>query len=313
MPTTFPTVAPFPVVPYLTSIAVNYRNRALIADEVLPRVPVGKQSFRYKKYSLADSFTVPVTRVGRTSAPNQIEFGSDELSAVTRDYALDNPIPNEDIENAAGTGYDPESRGIEVTTNLILLDREVRAAALVFNAAQYAAANKSTLTNAWDDKVNSTPIADITTALDSMIMRPNIMVVGQAVATALQTHPDLVKAFYGNLGDKGIVPTSFIAQLFGLDGFFVGQGFLNTAKKGQTPTMARVWGNFASLIYRDSLASADQGVSFGLTAQWGGRIAGRLVDQDLGMRGGVRLRVGESVTELITANDLGYLFSNAHS
>jgi len=265
------------------------------------------------KFNLADSFTVPDTKVGRTSKVTQAEFGATAATASTVDYALDNPIPQVDIENAVGTGYDPESRGTEVTTNLILLDREVRAANLVFNATNYATANKATLAHAWDDYSLSTPIADITSAMDSMVMRPNILVLAQNVATALRSNPEIVKAYYGNIGDSGIAPLDFLAQLFGLDAVYVGQGFLNTAKPGQTPTVQRVWGSMAALIYRDSLASADQGVSFGLTAQFGSRIAGRIIDQDLGMRGGVRLRIGESLKELITAPDLGYLFTNAHS
>jgi hypothetical protein len=304
---------PIPVIPYLTSISINYRNSRLIADDVLPRVPVGKQDFRYLTYKLADSFTIPDTKVGRTSKPNQVEFGATAATASTEDYALDNPIPQADVDNAAGTGFDPEARGTEVTTNLIALDREVRTANLVFAAANYAAANKITLTHAWDDYVNSTPIADITTAMDSMVMRPNIMTVGNAVMTSLRSHPEIIKAYFGNLGDSGIVPGQFIAQIFGLDAIYVGQGWLNTAKQGQTPTVVRVWGNFASLMYRDNLASADQGTSFGLTAQFGSRIAGRIIDQDMGMRGGVRIRVGESLKELLLAPDLGYLFTNAHS
>jgi hypothetical protein len=304
---------PIPVIPFLTSISVNYRNARLIADDVLPRVTVGKQDFRYLKYNLADNFTIPDTKVGRTSKVTQAEFGATALTASTVDYALDNPIPQVDIENAAGTGYDPESRGTEVTTNLILLDREVRAANLVFNAANYATANKVTLAHAWDDYALSTPIADITGARDGMLMRPNILVLARNVATSLRSNPQIVKAYYGNLADAGVAPLAFLAELFELDAVYVGEGWLNTAKPGQTPTLQRVWGNMAALIYRDSVASADQGVSFGLTAQFGSRIAGRIIDQELGMRGGVRIRVGESLKELITANDLGYLFSNAHS
>lgn len=302
---------PFPLIPYLTAISVSYRNRSLIADQVLPRVPVGKQSFRYAKYLLGDAFSVPDTKVGRMSAPTQFVLGSDKVDSSTKDYALDNPIPQEDIDNAAGTNVDPEGRATEITTNLILLDREVRAASLVFNAANYGSPNKQTLTNPWSDKTNGTPIADITAAMDSQIMRPNILVVGQPVATALQTHPDILKAFNGNLGDRGIAPMEFIATLFGLEAIYSGLGYVNSAKPGQTVSLARVWGKFAALIYRDSLAGADQGVSFGFTAQWGTRVAGRIADEDIGMRGGVRVRVGESVQEIITAPDLGYLFSNA--
>jgi hypothetical protein len=253
----------------------------------------------------------PIRKSGRVSKPAQVEFGQTAVDSSTLDYALDNPIPNADIENAAGTPYDPEARGTEVTTDLILLDREVRVASLVFNANNYASANKVTLTNAWSDKTLGDPIGDINTALNSMVMRPISSSSGNVVATALQTHPEILKAFYKNLGDAGIVPIDFVATLFGLEAIYVGAGFLNTAKPGQAAVVARVWDNHAALIYRDSLASATSGMSFGLTAQWGTRIAGRIVDQDMGMRGGVRIRVGESVRELITANDLGYLVSNA--
>jgi hypothetical protein len=302
---------PFPLLPYLTSIAVNYQNRLLIADQVLPRVPVGKQLFRYYKYNINDAFTIPDTKVGRTSAPAQIEFGATPVDSSTKDYALDNPIPQIDIDNAAGTPYDPEAHGTEVTTDLILLDREVRAASLVFNANNYAAPNKVTLTNPWSDKTNGDPIGDINTALNSMVMRPNIMVLGNSVATALQTHPEILKAFYKNLGDAGIVPIDFVATLFGLDAIYVGQGWLNTAKPGQLSAVSRVWGKFAALIVRNGLANTAGGLTFGFTAQWGTRIAGRINDPDMGMRGGTRLRVGESVSEIITAPDLGYFFTNA--
>ncbi len=49
--------AAFPIQPELTAIAIAYKNRSLIADQVLPRVPVGKQDFKYLKFNLADGFT----------------------------------------------------------------------------------------------------------------------------------------------------------------------------------------------------------------------------------------------------------------
>jgi hypothetical protein len=92
----------------------------------------------------------------------------------------------------------------------------------------------------------------------------------------------------------------------------VGQGFLNTAKKGQTPSLSRVWGKHAALIHRDGLAdSRGNRTTFGFTAQWGERIAGTIRDPNVGMRGGTVVRVGESVAEVIAAPDLGYLFENA--
>lgn len=302
---------PFPLIPYLTSISLAYENRKLIADQVLPRVSVATQLFRYFKYALGDAFTVPDTKVGRTSRPTQVEFGRTNVDSSCLDYALDGPVPNADKANAAAAGFDPEVRATELVTNLIQLDREIRVAGVVFNAANFATANKVTLTNPWTDRVNGDPIGDIQTAMDSMVMRPNILVLGRLVASALQRHPEIVEAFYGNAATSGIVPIDFIRTLFGLDGIYVGEAFFNTAKPGQVVTNSRAWGKFAALIYRDSLATADMGTTFGFTAQWGTRIAGRIDDPHMGMRGGVLVRVGESVREIITASDLGYLFSNA--
>ncbi|UUE75476.1 hypothetical protein [Pectobacterium aroidearum] len=83
--------APFPIDPHLTSIAIAYRNGSLIADSVLPRVPVGKSEFKWWEYDLADGFTLPNTSVGRTSQPNQVEFNATEETSSTSDYALDSP------------------------------------------------------------------------------------------------------------------------------------------------------------------------------------------------------------------------------
>ena len=91
----------------------------------------------------------------------------------------------------------------------------------------------------------------------------------------------------------------------------VGQGWLNTAKPGQAVSLQRVWGKHAALLVRDRLANARSGGAFGMTAQWGSRIAGQEADSKIGMRGGQRVRAGESVKELITASDFGYFIEDA--
>lgn len=304
--------APFPIQPDLTAIALEYRNRRMIADQVMPRVPVAKQDFKYLVHTLADGFTIPDTKVGRRAAPNQVEFSATEQTSSTVDYALDDSVPNEDIENAP-QNYNPVNKAAEYITALLELDREQRVASAVFNASNYAAANKSTLsgTTQWSDFTNSNPIGAIMTALDACVMRPNIMVLGRAVYTQLVQHPKIIKAWLGNAGDAGVANASALANLFELDAVLVGESFVNSAKKGQATSLARVWGKYCALLYRDSVATASRGTTFGFTAQFGTRIAGSFEDKDVGMRGGLRVRVGESVKEVVTATDLGYLFSAA--
>ncbi|MBY6243858.1 capsid protein, partial [Methylosinus sp. Sm6] len=71
---------PFVVNPVLTGIAIGYSNPdvALIADQVMPRVEVGGESFKWTEYPLAEAFTVPSTRVGRKGRVPEVEFSGTE-------------------------------------------------------------------------------------------------------------------------------------------------------------------------------------------------------------------------------------------
>ena len=314
--------APFVIVPSLCAVAVMYRQGKRIADDVLPRVPVDTESFRYIKYGLADSFNAPDTRVGRLSAPNQITWGSTELTDSVNDEGLDSPVPNKDIlawqkARESGQGMasqvDPLSLATEMVMETVENRREVRAANLVFNAASYGANNKVTLsgTGQWSDKVNSDPLVAIKGYFDSMIVRPNIGVLGRLVATQLSMHPKVVGAVYKNGTVGGSVPMRAIADQLELDELYVGDAYVNTAAPGQAATMSRVWGKHAAFLFRDKQANTRGKVTFGYTAQYGDRIAGTIENSGIGLRGGVMVRAGESVKEIVTANDLGYFVQNA--
>lgn len=307
--------APFPIRNDLTAIAIAYRNPKFIADSVLPRAPVSRQEFEYLLHTKADGYTIPPTLVGRKGRPGEVEFSATRATSQTLDYGLEVPIPQADIDNAP-PNYNPLAVNTELASELIALDRELRVANLIFTAGNYAGANTSTLsgTSQWSDRSNSDPLNAILTALDVPLIRPNIMVIGRAAWTQLRQHPKITAAAMpggGNASVAGYASREAVADLFELDEVIVGEGFYNTAKPGQTASYSRLWGKHCSLLYRNPQTMPTMGVTFGLTAQWGGRIAGSWEDKNIGLRGGQRLRVGESVKELITANDVGYLFVNA--
>lgn len=112
--------APFPIQPELTAIAMAYRNTDLVADRVLPLITVGKQEFKYLVYDKADRYAIPDTKVARKSRPNEVEFGSTEKTASTEDHALDDPVPQADIENAP-PNFDPLGNATEGIMDLIQL------------------------------------------------------------------------------------------------------------------------------------------------------------------------------------------------
>lgn len=305
---------PFPIDPRLTGIVIAYQNNELVADRVLPRVPVGSKTFRWLKFDRAERMTVPETLVGRKSLPNEVDFTAQEDAGMVYDRGLDDVIPNDDLAEAP-VGYDPKAEAVEGLTDLILLDREIRTAAKVMAATNYAASNKVSLA-AGDqfDNPASTPLKTITGWLDTLFIRPNVLLMPVPVWNALRSHPNIVSAISVSGTGNGMVSRQQLATLLEVDEIIVGQGWKNSAKPGANPSIVRVWGGDSMLaFYRNKQANPRRGVTFGYTAQWGGRVSGSIAEPKMGLRGSVRVRVGESVNEMLVATDLGFLFQDVLS
>lgn len=311
---------PFPIQSELTAISLAYSNRSLIADLVLPRTPVPSREFKWLQMGRDQMFTVPETTVGRKGQPNEVEFGGTEVAGFVKDYGLDDVVPNEDLQSAPA-GYDPLGTAVTGITELVALDREKRVADLVFGLNTYPAANRTTLsgTSQWSDYTNSDPYTAIMTALDGMLMRPNIAVIGRLAFSRLRVHPKITAALApsatGNTltvnGQGAPATAQAIADLLELDQIIIGEAFINTAKPGQTASLSRCWGKHMAFLHQNPIATIrGNAITFGFTAEWGNRVAGSMPEPKVGLRGAQRVRVGESVNELIVASDVGYFFQN---
>lgn len=302
--------APFSNDPIRTAIAIAYTNRSFVSDKVLPRVTVGAPEFKYTIYNKEDRFTLQETMVGRKGRVNEVEFGGSDATAMVADYGLEDPIPNADIALAAQSGYDVKGNSTEILTELLLLDRERRVATIVQDGNNHGSKETLAGTDQWSDPTSDV-ITQVSDALEVPMMRPNVLVISSPVKLALARHPQMLKAYHGNLGDTGMVPLSFIAALFELDEIVVGEAKINVANPGQAMDLQGLWGNHATFLYRNPLATPRKGVTFGFTAEFGGRVAQSRPDADIGLRGGERMRVGETVKELVIANDVSYQFRDA--
>ncbi|MEM5546992.1 capsid protein [Pseudoalteromonas fuliginea] len=293
-----------------TAIAIAYTNKKLIADNLAPYSSVGKRSFEWTEYNKGDKFTLPDTKIGRKSSPNQVEFGVTEKESSVVDYGLSDVIPNDD-QNNAPANYNPRTHAAESLADLVLLGREVRVAELYNTAANFG---KTENLSAQGFKFLDDPTLDILPffleMLDEPLMRPNAMTMSQTVSTKLRTHPNIVKAYNGTSGDKGLVPWSWIKEQLEIDHINVGQARLNTAKKGKELTLKRAFADNLSFTYHDPLASfQNKRMTFALTARYGSRVSSNR-DVAAGLNGGVEVMVGEAVKEIVLAKDCGILLTN---
>lgn len=317
---------PFPLDPTLTAIAIGYRNLAatLLYSRVLPTVEVMSEQFKWTEFPLGEGFTVPELEVGRKGRVNQVEFTATEKDSSTKDYGLDDAIPYSDIQAAARaraekrSNIDPRNMAVEGLTNLIELGREVRAAQIVQDANNYDADKKIALvgTDKFSDYDNSDPYGVIDEGMDkTLVYRPNHIVMGQPVWSKIKRHPKMIKAVKGGLTEDGAITKAQFAELFELppENVLIGMAQVNLSRKGQNVALSRVWGKSIQLLYLDpSKRQADGSViTWGFTAELGGRISGSIEDKDIGLEGGERIRVGEKVRELVAAKSVGYQIQGA--
>ncbi len=306
------TTGQFEVDPTLTAIAISYSNPlyTLIADQVLPRVIVPARKFEWQEYDLAEGYSVPDTRVGTRSAPNRVEIEGKKKNDAVEDFGIDIPLDTPTIEEAEQAGYNPRDRATERATNIVMLDREVRVAGLISNAANYPADLVKALsgTSMFTDPT-ADPEKEISDMLDECLVRPNQLTFGQVAWSKFRRHPKIVKATNRNSGDSGVAAREAVAELLEVQKILIGASRVNTTKPGQTPVLERAWGSIVSGQFIDESADTTGGITFGMTAQHGTKVAGSTPAQ-MGLRGGELIRSGETVKELIVANHAGFLLSN---
>jgi len=297
----------------LTAIAIGYRNEDydLIADDVLPRAPVSDEKFEWTKYDEAAAFTVPDTKVGRRSTPNQVEIEGSKVNDATDDYGIDIPLDNATINAGKKNGFDPRKQATELATDIVMLDRERRVAELVQDPNTYHSSLVEALSGSdmFSDEA-SNPLTILRNMLKRCWMRPNQLTFGTNAWDAFASHPKVVSAVLRNSGQSGFITQEEAARVLRVKRIIVGEGRINVNKPGEEAELHRVWDNTVSGQFINRAANSVGGVTFGYTAVFGKKIAGTL-PANFGIRGGLYVRSAESVKEVKCANRAGFLLQNA--
>jgi hypothetical protein len=236
--------------PILSSVARGYEGQLpLIANLLFPQVPVPARGgriivFGREQFQIINSVRAP----GADTKSIQIGYGSDNYSLVDR--RLMGKAPIELLQEASAVpGIDLASDTIYTVQANMDLEREVNAAALARSAGAYATGNKVTIsgaTNFWTH-ADSTPFTVIEAAKEAVRKksgrRPNLMVLGPVVLSALRNHP-IVLGKISTSTDR--VPATIVQlqAFFEIERIVEGQSIVDV-----DGTFNDVWGNDAILAY----------------------------------------------------------------
>ena len=305
----------------LSNFSIEYKNRALIAQEAVPFIPVMKKSDTYMEYTQKDRFTVPQTIRGPKDKANEVDWTATTGSYACIDHAMRHFIPDAQAANA-DPGVDYRRRTSNFLTDLILLQYERVIATMLFTAGNYSGSYKSTLSsgNRWDVYASSDPIGNVETAMEACFVRPNTMIIGQAVWSKLKQHPQILARITGGSTSTDAVKVSkrLVAELFEIDRLLVGEAKYNTANKGAAAaSFSYVWGKFAWLGFIDPNPGLDS-ITAASSFRWN-QLATNLGYQVRTYRneekggGGEYIEVETSYDEKQPTSDLAFLYATVVS
>lgn len=313
----------------LAEHAVKYSQSEFIAEKVLPSAGVDSLQVKYYLYSRADSNRIPDTEMAADGMPNQLKYSKTPVTVTLEPDGLSDRLPIEEIESQSDGGDDVLDT-VESLTDGMLMKHEKRVADLIMDPANYAAANKVTLTNDWKDHAAGTPIQDIQAGKRACARPPNVMVMDEESWDALISHPDIVE-FLGGMNREGMPDEAKVAQYFGLENVFVGKVKYNSANEGATPSYGYLWPKGRVLIARIAqepkrgeltLArsyrkryGADDGdgatIAGASRELGGGFVVTQTVEGQRGTKGTLFLKVASSSKTVLVAADAGYVISDA--
>jgi hypothetical protein len=232
----------------LSQIAVDFKNREYVADQILTPVRVPQMLGQYLVWDQGVTFKDPKTQMGQNGSPNVMDLKATKTSFSLNIHAQATYVDPLELSQAP----EAQVRAMKVAklANIIMLRRELDVAAQLTSTSVMTSNTTLSGTSQWSDFTNSDPITAIMAQADALPRRPNTFIAGRDVISKLRTHTKILTAIqYTQTG--GMAPLTALADLFEVDRIIVGDAFKDTAAENLTAVKTRIWGKDAILCYVD--------------------------------------------------------------
>lgn len=244
----------------LTNFALQFRNRAFVAEEVFPVVPVMKESDVYYTFSREELRDVDTLRAAGARA-KEVEWVPSTANYQAEEYALRHLLADRIVNNADA----PVRPQLNTTAKLLKwigLGQELR----IQQVCQNTANTVTTVAVApkWDG-TSPTIEKDIDTARDSIRnnagVEPNAIVLPENVKDVVKrdsTLRDLIR-YVINLGDGNrdlLMNGELPPVMFNL-AIIIAGATQDTGKIGQSSSVSKIWNDSVPVFYREQSVSLD--------------------------------------------------------
>ncbi len=303
----------------LSNFSVKYANGSMIADMIVPRIDVAKDSDMYFVYGRQQFRPTQDFRADKADINFIDSWNIVETPTYTcTEHSLADLVSDRERRNADAP-LSPDYDVTEHLTNMLALNRERRVASVLLATSSYATSgNAITLsgTQQWNNAAFDSDSA--TDAIEARIdagkekirkaigAEPNVIIIPAAVARVLKRDKeirDLIRYTDKSLLVNGDLP----AKLWNMTVLSPG-GVYDSAEEGQTFSGADIWGKNVLLAYVAENPRTPRTMTLGLTFQSQKRQVAKWREEN---RKSDAIEVSEILTEKIVCEYCAYLIKDA--
>lgn len=248
----------------LEEFSLDAANQGLIGDAVAPSIDVTQTSENIGKLPLEallanrDTARAPGGKYARGN------YKFETFAYATEEHGAEEPVDDK-LRKIYARYFDCEAVATRRARDVVLRNREIRMASLLFNPTTWNGATLfANVTNEWDDKTNAVPIDDILAAIERMFalsgLEPNALICNKFVLRNLMNCASVIDRIKSaGFDDPKNISLSALAQLLfpatpGARIVVAGAG-KNNANPGQSASIGRIWSNEYAMIAKIAMTN----------------------------------------------------------
>lgn len=290
-------------------------QRGFIGLDVLPIFEVPRPSMDYPKIPIEAFMKLQKTNRAARGNYNRTDYEFETGTFACEEHGWEELLDDSEAE-LYRRFFDAEELAVMRAIDIIMRNHERRVATAVFNTGNIT--NTAAVGTEWSTVATATPRRDVFAGKNALRLATGVIVDSMAINLTvfnnLLRSAEVIEALkYTNPFEMGSVEqqAAQLGQYFGLE-LHVAGGLYDSAKKGQTFSLAEIWDDEYCLLFAKSQGLDLRNPQLGRTFLWTGDSPDILTTEEYReekARSGV-YRVRHNVDEAFIFTGAGYLLSN---
>lgn len=298
----------------LTNVSSAYIPEGFISEAIFPEVQSVQKTGKLAKYG-TDHLRIENTVIGGSGKYPRISTQvRSNTSYSIEGHGLEGLVTEDDYSNVEKP-YDAEADETLGITTTLMVGKEKGLADVLSDTAVLTQNTTLSGTSQWNDYANSDPVDDFLTARqavkDGCGFPPDLAIMSWDVAERLRYHPGVLDALGFKDNRPGGLNDKELASVLQVQRVLIGVASYESAKKGQSSSLASIWGKhliFAKMPAKAMKRQTSLGYCFKLSGRKPRRVFKFNVNNPPNAKG---ILVDDHYDFAITNVGAGYLVKNA--